>query len=56
MAEENKPKETKKKIEDLERILNEKIRGKIIVFNPEKSEIAKNLKLDKKAEYIQKSK
>jgi len=48
---EEKPK--KKKIE-IEKINSEKIRGRVIVIDPEKSEIAKNLKLDKKADYVKK--
>ena len=43
-----------KKKSDLEKIQTEKVRGRVIVVNPEKSEVAKNLKLDKKADYTQK--
>ena len=51
---EEKPK--KKKREELEKIDAEKVRGRVIVFNPEKSELAKNLKLEKKGDYVKKKK
>jgi len=37
----------------LETIESEKIRGRIVIFNPEKSEFAKNLKIEKPGDYIQ---
>ena len=37
----------------LETIESEKIRGRIIIFNPDKSEFAKNLNIDKPGDYIQ---
>ena len=44
----------KKKIEKFEKIQMEKLKGRVIIFNPEQSEFAKNLNLNKKADYIQK--
>ncbi len=52
---EEKPEE-KKKPEKLEKIQSDKIRGRVIIFNAEQSEFAKNLNLDKKADYFQKQK
>ena len=51
-------KETKelKKRETLEKINAEKLRGRVMIFDAEKSEIAKNLKLAKKGDYTQKTK
>ena len=43
----NLPKELKKTIHD-------KIKGRIVIFNAEKSEFAKNLKIDKSGDYIEK--
>ena len=45
-----------KKAEKLEKIQMEKIRGRIIIFNPEESEFAKHLNLSKKGDYAQKIK
>ncbi len=45
-----------KKIEKLERIHLEKLRGRVIIFNPEESEFAKNLHITKAGDYIQKAK
>jgi len=58
MSNENNEKiETKtKKQEELKKITHDKIRGKVIIFNPEKSEFAKNLNLKEKGEYSQKQK
>ncbi|MBS3099714.1 hypothetical protein J4463_00665 [Candidatus Pacearchaeota archaeon] len=53
---EEKVKETKKKKASMERVVTDKVRGRVIIFNPELSVIAKNLKLDKKADYCQKGK
>jgi RNA polymerase subunit RPABC4/transcription elongation factor Spt4 len=50
-------KEEKKKrvrIEDIPKFPVDGIRGRIIVFNPEKSEFAKNFKLLKKGDYFKK--
>ena len=38
----------------LENITSEKIKGRIVIFDPENSEFAKNLKLDKVGDYTQK--
>ena len=38
----------------LDKITDEKIRGRIIVFNPEESEFAKNLELKKAGDYVEK--
>jgi hypothetical protein len=51
-----------KKIEDtpanipdkLDKIQDEKIRGRIIIFDADKSEFAKNLKITKAGDYIEK--
>ena len=43
-----------KKEEKLGKIILEKMRGRVIILNPEKSEFAKNLHLDKKGDYNQK--
>ncbi|MFA6022639.1 MAG: hypothetical protein WC781_00970 [Candidatus Pacearchaeota archaeon] len=48
MTDEKKP-DTK-----LEKIQMEKIKGRVIIFNPEQSEFAKALGITKKADYIQK--
>jgi len=40
--------------EKLDKIQDEKIRGRIIIFNAEKSEFAKNLKITKPGDYIEK--
>ncbi|MEK6873378.1 MAG: hypothetical protein AABW91_00900 [Nanoarchaeota archaeon] len=53
--EEEKSKEKKKK-EELKKIQLDNLRGRVIIFDPEKSEFAKNLKLKEKAEYTQKQK
>jgi hypothetical protein len=49
-------KQTKKskKADDLEKIELNKIRGRVIVLDPEKSEFAQNLGLNKKADYKKK--
>lgn len=55
--EENKEKKSKTKkpsIEDFEKVTMDKLRGRVIVLDPEKSEIAKELKLTKKADYQKK--
>lgn len=48
--------EPKKKIriEDYPKFPMDKLRGRVIVFNPEESEFAKNLKLNKKGDYFKK--
>jgi len=46
----------RKPVEELEKINNEKIRGRVIVINPDKSEFAKELKLEKKGDYSKKKK
>ena len=38
----------------LEKVEDEKIRGRIVIFNAEKSEFAKSLKLSKPGDYIEK--
>jgi hypothetical protein len=38
----------------LDKISDEKIRGRIIVFNPEKSEFAKNLSIKEAGDYVEK--
>lgn len=38
----------------LDKIPDEKIRGRIIIFNAEKSEFAKNLKIEKPGDYVEK--
>lgn len=61
--EENNIEETKelvekpvKKIEKLEKVHLEKLRGRVIIFNPEESEFAKNLNITKAGDYVQKAK
>gem|GEM_PF-3828191 len=44
------------KKEELKKIHLDNIRGRVIIFDPEKSEFAKNLKLKERAEYVQKQK
>ena len=44
----------KTKEEKLEKIPMEKMRGRVIIFDSEKSEFAKNLHLSKKGDYTQK--
>ncbi|MEK6890525.1 MAG: hypothetical protein AABX03_00125 [Nanoarchaeota archaeon] len=46
--------ETKKVDKKLEKYILEKLRGRVIIINPEESEFAKNLKLTKKGDYNQK--
>ena len=53
---ENKEKQKPKKAEKLERIPTDKIRGRVIIFDPENSEFSKNLELDKRGDYTQKNK
>ena len=55
---ENNEKETPKKKVDtkLEKVQLDKIKGRVIIINPENSEFAKNLNLSKKGDYTQKSK
>lgn len=45
-----------KKIGKLERVPLEKLRGRVIIFNPEESEFAKNLHIAKAGDYVQKNK
>ncbi|MBS3092436.1 hypothetical protein J4466_03385 [Candidatus Pacearchaeota archaeon] len=45
-----------KKMKKLEKIPLEKLRGRVIIFNPEESEFAKNLNITKAGDYIQKAK
>ncbi len=45
-----------KKAEKLEKISNDKLKGRVIIINPENSEFAKNLNLHKKGDYMQKTK
>ena len=56
--EKEKLEKTKEKLEKikekLERIPLEKMRGRVIIFNAEKSEFAKNLNLAKRGDYTQK--
>jgi RNA polymerase subunit RPABC4/transcription elongation factor Spt4 len=52
---EEKPK-AKKNESKMEKIQLDKLRGRVIIFNPEESEFAKNLNLIKKADYTQKIK
>lgn len=52
--EETETKVEKKKVEKLEKIQMDKLKGRVIIFNPEQSEFAKSLNLTKKADYIQK--
>lgn len=40
----------------LDRVVIENLKGRVIIFNPEESEFAKNLKLSKKGDYVQKAK
>ncbi len=56
MEQENPQGEKKKarKITDLEKVETTTLRGRVIVFEPEKSEFAKNLGLNKKADYKKK--
>ena len=56
MEAEDKKEERQKTNEKIEKIQHDKIRGRVVIFDPEKSEFAKNLKLNKKGDYIQKSK
>jgi len=55
---ENNEKETPKKKVDtkLEKVQLDKLKGRVIIINPENSEFAKNLNLSKKGDYTQKSK
>ena len=46
--------EEKKKRVEIERIPLERIRGRIIIINPEESEFAKNLDLKKRGDYFKK--
>jgi len=46
--------ENKEKKKELKKIENEKIKGRVIIFNPEKSELAKNLKIAEEGDYVQK--
>ncbi|MFA5019858.1 MAG: DNA-directed RNA polymerase subunit E'' [Candidatus Pacearchaeota archaeon] len=48
--------ENKEKKPELEKINMEKIRGRIIIIDPEKSELAKKLGLNKKGDYFKKIK
>lgn len=45
---------TKKKKEELEKIPVDRLRGRIVILNPEESEFAKNLKFNKKGDYFKK--
>lgn len=55
--EENTETESKvKKTERLEKHHLDKLRGRVIIFNPEESEFAKKLNLSKKGDYSQKAK
>ncbi|MFA5993041.1 MAG: hypothetical protein WC796_05020 [Candidatus Pacearchaeota archaeon] len=40
----------------LERVQLDKLKGRVIIINPENSEFAKNLNLSKKGDYTQKTK
>ena len=54
-AEEEKPKrKSKNKLEGLEKISVDKLRGRVIIINAEKSEVAGKLNLKKKGDYSQK--
>jgi len=54
-AEEKLEVETPANIPDkLDKISDEKIRGRIIIFDADKSEFAKNLKLTKPGDYVEK--
>jgi RNA polymerase subunit RPABC4/transcription elongation factor Spt4 len=46
--------EEKKSDKELEKIENNKIRGRVIIINPDKSEFAKNLGLTEKGDYFKK--
>jgi len=54
--EESEVKEKKpgKKLKDIEKIITDKLRGRIIIFDADKSEFAKNLELEKEGDYVQK--
>jgi hypothetical protein len=49
---EEKPK--KKKREELEKFPKDRLRGRIVILNPEESEFAKNLEFNKKGDYFKK--
>jgi RNA polymerase subunit RPABC4/transcription elongation factor Spt4 len=52
--EDNENIKEKRKEEKLEKIQLEKLRGRVIIINPQESEFAKKLGLTKKADYTQK--
>ena len=56
MAEEIEETEVKQKkpVEKIDKIQVEKIRGRIIILNPEESEFSKKLGLPKKGDYFKK--
>jgi RNA polymerase subunit RPABC4/transcription elongation factor Spt4 len=56
MQEEGEEIKPLKKQDKLDRVVMEKLKGRVIIFNPEESEFAKNLKLVKKGDYVQKAK
>ena len=45
-----------KKTEKLEKHVVDRLKGKVIIINPEESEFAKNLGFKNKGEYVQKAK
>jgi len=51
---EEKEARQKKPVEKLEKINLDKLRGRVIILNPEESEFAKNLGLIKKGDYSKK--
>lgn len=53
MNNQEKKVEKKKKVE-LEKVSMDRLRGRIIILNPEESEFAQKLKLNKKADYFKK--
>ncbi len=53
-VDEKPEKKPKKKLEELEKIQMAKLRGRVVILNPEQSEFAKNLNLNKKANYVKK--
>ena len=56
MEQENTEKKEKNKKITLEKIHEDKIRGRMLIINPEKSEFAQKLGLKKRGDYVQKQK
>ncbi|MAG07600.1 hypothetical protein CMI46_02185 [Candidatus Pacearchaeota archaeon] len=53
-TEEKVEEKPKKKREELEKFPKDRLRGRIVILNPEESEFAKNLEFGKKGDYFKK--